>query len=52
MAFVRENGGLDYAKARLDEYVEKAVHALDVLPDSQEKQYLKELAYFTAKRDK
>ena len=50
--FVRENGGLDYARVRLEEYVEKAVRALDVLPDSQEKEYLKELAYFTAKRDK
>lgn len=52
VAFVRENGGLDYARVRLEEYVDKAVHALDVLPDSQEKEYLKALAYFTAKRDK
>ena len=52
VAFVRENGGLDYARVRLEEYVDKAVHALDVLPDSQEKEYLKTLAYFTAKRDK
>lgn len=52
VAFVRENGGLEYAKSRLDEYVDMAVSALDVLPDSQEKEYLKTLAYFTAKRDK
>lgn len=52
VAFVRENGGLEYARMRLEEYVNKAVHALDVLPDSQEKEYLKALAYFTAKRDK
>lgn len=52
VAFVKENGGLDYARVRLEEYVDKAVHALDVLPDSQEKEYLKTLAYFTAKRDK
>lgn len=52
VAFVKENGGLEYARRRLDEYVDKAVHALDVLPDSQEKEYLKELAYFTARRDK
>jgi octaprenyl-diphosphate synthase len=52
VTFVRENGGLDYSRIRLEEYVEQAVRALDVLPDSQEKEYLKALAYFTAKRDK
>lgn len=50
--FVRENGGVEYSRMRLEEYVDKAVHALDVFPDSQEKEYLKALAYFTAKRDK
>jgi len=52
VTFVKENGGLEYSRKRLDEYVEKAVRALDVLPDSQEKAFLVELAYFTAKRDK
>ena len=52
VTFVKENGGLEYSRMRLDEYVEKAVRALDVLPDSQEKAFLVELAYFTAKRDK
>lgn len=50
--FVKENGGLEYAVAKLEEYVEKAVRALDVLPDSTEKNYLVELARFTALRDK
>ena len=52
MAFVKANGGIEYSKMRLDEYVDMAVKALDVLPDSQEKEYLKTLAHFTAKRDK
>lgn len=52
VTFVKGNGGLEYSRMRLDEYVEKAVRALDVLPDSQEKTFLVELAYFTAKRDK
>ena len=52
VTFVNENGGLEYSRIRLGEYVEKAVRALDVLPDSQEKAFLVELAYFTAKRDK
>ena len=52
VTFVKGNGGLEYSRMRLGEYVEKAVRALDVLPDSQEKTFLVELAYFTAKRDK
>ena len=50
--FVKENGGLEYAEARLDEYVAAAVSALDVLPDSMEKETLVKLAHYTAKRDK
>lgn len=52
VSFVKENGGLEYARRRLDEYVEKAVRALDVLPESREKAFLVDLAYFTARRDK
>lgn len=52
VAFVKANGGIEYSKKRLEEYVDMAVAALDVLPDSQEKEYLKTLAHFTAKRDK
>ena len=48
--FVKDNGGLDAARAELDAYVEEAVKALDVLPDCFEKECLVELAYFTAKR--
>lgn len=50
--FVKENGGLDYAMARLDHYVDQAVSALEVLPASKAKDMLVELAYFTAKRIK
>ena len=50
--FVKANGGLEYARRRLNEYVEEAVQALDVLPDSHEKSCLIELAHYTAHRDK
>ena len=50
--FVKSNGGLDYAVKELERYVQKAVDALAVLPDSFEKNCLVELAYFTAKRNK
>ena len=52
VSFVKENGGLEYAKARLEGYVNEAVHALDILPESREKGYLVELARYTAIRDK
>jgi len=52
VAFVRDNGGIEYAVARLESYVEAAVAALTILPDSYEKICLRELAYFTARRDK
>lgn len=50
LSFVRENGGIAYAVSQLDRYVTEAVSALDVLPDSEAKRYLVELAYYTAKR--
>ena len=52
VAFVKANGGLEYSVTRLEEYVEAAVHALDVLPESKEKEFLVKLAHYTGKRDK
>ncbi len=49
--FVKANGGLEYSVSQLNKYVGQAVDALSVLPDSREKEMLKELAYFTARRD-
>ena len=50
VAFVKVNGGLEYAVDRLETYVGDAVRALSVLPESEEKKMLVELAYFTARR--
>ena len=50
LTFVRENGGLSYAVSQLDRYVAEAVEALAVLPDSKAREFLAELAYFTARR--
>lgn len=50
--FVNEHGGIDYATSALSGYVEQAIRALDVLPDSKAKKYLVELAYYTGKRTK
>ena len=48
--FVKENGGLEYAVSRLNAYVESAVGALSIFPDSVAKDSLVELAHFTAER--
>jgi octaprenyl-diphosphate synthase len=52
MSFVKDNGGVEYAEQSLVRYIDKAVAALSVFPDSTEKEYLVELAHFTAKRAK
>ena len=52
VAFVKANGGMEYATGRLDFYVQEAVDALRVLPESFEKELLVKLAYFTADREK
>ena len=52
VAFVKTNGGIEYAERRLEEYVSKAVAALTIFPASKEKDFLTDLAHFTAKRDK
>jgi len=51
VSFVKANGGLEYAVRRLEEYIDDAVKALEVLPESYEKQYLVELAHYTGKRN-
>lgn len=50
VAFVKGNGGLEYAVTQLDKYVSQAVSALAVLPPCVERDMLEELAYYTAKR--
>ena len=50
VAFVKENGGLEYAVSRLNEYVEAAVNALSIFEGSQAKDSLVGLAHFTADR--
>lgn len=50
VAFVKENGGLEYAVSKLNAYVEQAVKALEMFPDSEAKESLIELAHFTADR--
>ena len=48
--FVVEEKGIDYAAARLDEYILKAERALDVYPDGPAKRYLIDIARYNAFR--
>ena len=48
--FVKDNGGLEYAVSRLNSYVEEAVGALEMFPESDARSSLVELAHFTAER--
>jgi len=48
--FVLENGGVEYASRILDEYVRKAVKALEIFEDSPQKDYLAQIAGFNSSR--
>ncbi len=48
--FVRENGGLEYASRRLDDYINEALEALEVLAPSPEREALAALARYNAVR--
>lgn len=50
ISFVKENGGVEYAAEKLNMFVDEAIGALDAFGDCREKELLKELALFTAKR--
>ena len=50
--FVKENGGIAFAEERLNELCRKAVDALSVIPDSEAKGFLAELALYTGERKK
>lgn len=49
-SFVIERGGIEYAAARLQEYIDKAVDALRPVPDSPARDALVEIARFNAFR--
>lgn len=50
IGFVHDYGGIGYAMDRLGEYLDEAVTALDVLPETREKLYLIEIADYVGKR--
>jgi octaprenyl-diphosphate synthase len=49
--FVVENGGLEYAETRMNQYRDKALAILDSYPDTEVKNALREFAGYTTSRD-
>ncbi len=48
---VKDNGGLLYARQKMDEYRDKALNVIDSYPESEARDALKELVYFTINRN-
>jgi octaprenyl-diphosphate synthase len=51
-SFVLENGGLDYARERMDDYIAQAGEALGHFPESPYRDALAEIAEFVGKRQR
>ena len=51
-AFVKAQDGIEKAARVMDDYVNKAISCLDILPESKEKLYLARLARYVGQRDK
>jgi len=52
ISFVSDNGGMEYAELKMNQYRDKALAILDSYPDSEVKESLKEFVYFTTSRNK
>ena len=50
IAFVRSEGGIEYAESRLQEYLAEARAALGLLPETEERDFLSELACYVGER--
>jgi len=52
ISYVSENGGMEYAELKMNQYRDKALAILDSYPDSEVKQSLKEFVLYTTSRKK
>ena len=50
MHMVKERGGIEYARLKMIEYRDKALNILDTYPESDARESLRELVYFTTTR--
>ncbi len=52
ISFVSENGGMEYSELKMNQYRDKALAILDVYPDSEVRESMKEFVYYTTSRKK
>nr|WP_319400626.1 polyprenyl synthetase family protein [uncultured Carboxylicivirga sp.] len=52
IAFVKENGGLEYTNEQMNLYAQRAIEALSIYPEGEAKESLKNMVEFTIKRKK
>jgi octaprenyl-diphosphate synthase len=52
IVFVSDNGGMEYAELKMNQYRDKALAILDVYPDSDVKESLREFVQYTTSRKK
>ena len=52
ISFVSENGGMEYAELKMNQYRDKALAILDSYPDSEVRESLKEFVFYTTSRKK
>lgn len=50
--YVKENGGLDYAKGKMNEYRDEALEILYSFPESEARQAMEHLVHYTINREK
>jgi octaprenyl-diphosphate synthase len=52
ISFVSENGGMEYAELKMNQYRDKALAILDVYPDTEVRKSMKEFVLYTTSRKK
>ena len=52
ISFVSENGGMEYSELKMNQYRDKALAILDVYPDSEVRESMKEFVFYTTSRKK
>jgi octaprenyl-diphosphate synthase len=52
ISFVSENGGMEYSELKMNQYRDKALAILDVYPDSEVRESMKEFVIYTTSRKK
>jgi octaprenyl-diphosphate synthase len=52
ISFVSDNGGMEYSELKMNQYRDKALAILDVYPDSEVRESMKQFVFYTTSRKK